>query len=348
MIERREQRRARTAFGLGLIILGLAMSRPVGRVYASEGAAASESPAASQQVNERAAAEQALMQGEIDKAVAAAERMTAANSGDGAAYMVLCRSYYAEAHADEAIGACLKAAQALPHSSEARDWLGRAYGMKAEHAGPIAGLSLAMKVKAAFESAVAVNPRDGAAVNDLSEFYIDAPAILGGGLDRAAALADEVQGQLPQQAHRIRARAAVKEKDYGTAEREFRAAVGVANLPNAWVDLGAFYMERGEYDKAVDALKQGLAVDHAKDASVVDAASLLDRMHREQGVAEQALREYLESGAKSDAAPAIEVHVMLGKLLAGEGNKAGAKIEFDKALEMASGYAPAKQALRTM
>jgi Flp pilus assembly protein TadD len=140
----------------------------------------------------------------------------------------------------------------------------------------------------------------------------------------------------------------VKAKDYGTAEREFRAAVGVANLPDAWADLGAFYMERGEDDKAVDALKQCLAVDHAKDASVVDAASLLDRMHREQGLAEQALQGYLESGTKSDAAPVIEVHVMLGKLLASEGNKAGAKIEFDKALEMASGYAPARQALHTL
>ena len=37
--------------------------------------------------------------------------------------------------------------EALPHSSEAQDWLGRALGMKAERAGPISGLSLALKVK---------------------------------------------------------------------------------------------------------------------------------------------------------------------------------------------------------
>ena len=72
--------------------------------------------------------------------------------------------------------------------------------MKAEHAGPIAGLSLALKVKAAFEAAVALDPRNGAAANDLSEFYIDAPAMIGGGLDKTAALADHVAAQLPQQA----------------------------------------------------------------------------------------------------------------------------------------------------
>jgi tetratricopeptide (TPR) repeat protein len=301
--------------------------------------------AADRLVTERAAAERALMQGQIDEAVARFQRIAAANPKDGQTDLLLCRSFYAEEHPDEAIDACGRAVQTLPRSSEAQDWLGRAYGMKAEHAGPIAGLSLALKVKAAFEAAVALDPRNGAAANDLSEFYIDAPAMIGGGLDKTAALADHVAAQLPQQAHRMRALAAEKRKDYGTAEREFRAAVEVANRPDAWADLGAFYRRRGQYDKSVNVLKQCLAVDQARDASLVDAASLLDRMHRETGLAEQALRNYLESDAKSDAAPVIKVHVMLGKLLADAGDKAGAKIEFDKALQMASGYAPAKQAL---
>lgn len=342
IVEGQGERKARPVSAWGLLALLLCM------MSGSAWAVASEGVAVKQQANGRDAAERALMEGEIDEAVADAKRLTAANPADGKAYMVLCRSYYAEQHVDAAIGACLKAAQTLPQSSEARDWLGRAYGMKANRAGPISGLSLALKVKAAFEAAVAMNPRDGAAVNDLSEFYIDAPAIIGGGLDRAAALADQVQGQLPQQAHRMRALAAEKNKDYGTAEREFRAAVAVANKPDAWVDLGAFYRRRGEYDKAVETLKECLRVDRAKDASVVDAASVLDQMHREQELAARTLREYLEGGAKSDAAPAMAVHVMLGKLLASEGDKAGAKIEFEKALAMASGYAPARQALQTL
>jgi tetratricopeptide (TPR) repeat protein len=297
---------------------------------------------------ERMAAERALMQGQIDEAITRAHRIAGANPNDAAAYLLLCRSFYAEAHADKAIDACVKAVQILPRSSEAEDWLGRAYGMKAERAGPISGLTLALKVKAAFETAVALDPRNGAAANDLSEFYIDAPSVIGGGLDRAATLADHVEPQLPQQAHRMRALAAEKRKDYGTAEREFRAAVKVANQPDAWSDLGMFYWQRGEPDKAVDALKQCLALDRTKDASIVDAASLLNQMHREPKLAEQTLQEYLASNAKSDAAPAIKVYVMLGKQQADGGDKAGAKIEFDKALAMASGYAPARQALQEL
>jgi tetratricopeptide (TPR) repeat protein len=288
------------------------------------------------------------MQGHIDEAIGMARRITVESPQDGEAYFVLCRSYYAEAHTDEAINACAKTVQMLPRSSQAQDWLGRAFGMEAEHAGPIAGLTLALKVKAAFEAAVALNPNDGDAVSDLGEFYVDAPSLIGGGVDKAAALADRVAATLPQQADRIHGLVAEKNKDYGTAERDFRAEVALANRPDAWADLGTYYRRRGEYDKAVDALKQCLALDRAKDASIVDAASLLDRMHREPELAVQALREYQESTAKTDAAPLIRVDVMLGKLLASEGDKAGAKIEFEKALQMASGYDPAKQALQKL
>jgi tetratricopeptide (TPR) repeat protein len=312
------------------------------RSYAGAGMAADRS------ATERAAAERALMLGQIDEAVARAQRLAAADPNDGQAYLLLCRSFYAEGHEDEAIDACTKATQALPRSSEAQDWRGKAIGMKAQHAGPISGLSLALKVRAAFESAVALDPRNGDAMNDLGEFYIDAPSIIGGGLDKSTALATQVQDSLPQPAHRILAMTAEKRKDYGTAEREFRAAIAVANQPDAWDDLGAFYRRRGQFDQAVYVLKQSLAMDRSKDASLVDAASLLNRMHREPELAEQALRDYLESRVKSDAAPAIKVHVMLGKLLATEGDKADAKIEFETALQMASGYAPAKQALQEL
>jgi tetratricopeptide (TPR) repeat protein len=341
-IARRTSERTRIASFLRLFLLALLLGSGVGNLHAADDAARGHA------ITERKAAERSLMQGQIDEAVATFQRIVSANPKDGQAYLLLCRSFYAEEQQDEAIDACENAVQTLPRSSEAQDWLGRAYGMKANRAGPIAGFNLARKVKVAFETAVELDPRNGAAVNDLSEFYIDAPSVIGGSQDKAAALADRVEAQLPQEAHRIRAQAAEKRKDYGTAEREFKAAVEVANHPDAWADLGAFYSRRSQEDKAVDALKQCLAIDRVKDASIVDAASLLEKMYREPQLAEQALRQYLGSNAKSDAAPVIKVHVMLGKLLANTGDKTGAKIEFDKSLEMASSYVPAKQALQKL
>jgi tetratricopeptide (TPR) repeat protein len=322
-----------------LLLILLLLSSNAGYLHATDGAA-------TDRTTDRNAAERSLLQGRIDEAVATLQRILLENPKDAQSYLLLCRSFYAEEHHDEAIAACENAVRLIPGSSEAADWMGRAYGRKAQQAGRIAEFNLARKVKVAFETAVQLNPKNGAAVNDLGEFYVDAPSFIGGGQEKAVALAFRVAAQLPQESHRVQALAAEKREDYGTAEREYKAAIEVANHPGAWTDLAAFYIQRQQPDRAVNALKQCLSIDQAKDANIIDAASLLDSIHREPLLQEQALQQYLQSDAKSDAAPAIKVHVMLGKLLAGTGDKAGAKIEFGMALQLASHYAPARQALQ--
>ena len=294
---------------------------------------------------DRKAAERALLIGRTDDSIAALQRLIAANPHDGSSYLLLCRGYFASDQVDKAIDACESAARITPQDSDTQDWLGRAYGVKADHSGPIEGFKLARKVRAAFESAVELNPHNGPAVNDLSEYYIGAPSIVGGGLDKADALADRSLAALPQQAHRIRAMAAEKRKDYITAEREFQAAVNVANRPDACSDLGGFYARRHQEDTAVETLKRCIAANKLRDAAIVDAASILNEIHREPKLTAQALQQYLAGNAKTDAAPAARVHVMLGKMLLSSGDTAGARMEFGKALELASNYPPAKKAL---
>jgi len=290
----------------------------------------------------------ALLEGNADDAVAQLKQILAADSTNGQAHLLLCRAYYAQSMAAAASSECTAALRTLANDSSAQDWAGRAYGMQANGAGPIAGLRLAFKVRNAFEAAVRINPLNGDAVNDLSEYYIDAPSIVGGGFDKAAHLADRSQAQLPQSSHRMRAMAAEKQKDYATAEREFRAATSVANQPNAWADLGAFYSRRAQPDRASEALRRAIALDRAHDATLVDAATTLTEVNREPRLAERALRDYLDSHSKSDAAPAFKVHVQLAKLLRDEGNSADAKIELEHSLELASGYAPARKELAAL
>jgi tetratricopeptide (TPR) repeat protein len=294
---------------------------------------------------DRKAAERSLLIGRTDESIATLQRLVAANPNDSYSFLLLCRGFFASDQIDKAIEACESAAHVAPRDSEIQDWLGRAYGIKADHSGPIEGFKLARKVRAAFESAVELNPHNGAAVDDLSEYYVGAPSIVGGGLDKADALADRSLAALPQQAHRIRAMAAEKRKDYGTAEREFQAAVNVANRSDACSDLGGFYARRHQEDIAVETLKRCIAANKLKDAAIVDAASILNEIHREPKLAALALQQYLAGNAKSDAAPAARVHVMLGKMLIGSGDTPGARIEFGKALELASNYTPAKKAL---
>ncbi len=292
-------------------------------------------------------AEHSLMLGRVDEAVIELRQTISADPSNGAAHLLLCRAFYAQESAAAAVSECEAAlANGLAGESRAQDWMGRAYGMKADRSGPLTGLSLAKKVKAAFERAVQLDPENGVAANDLSEYYVAAPSIVGGGLDKATSLAARVESRLPQQAHRMRAFVARKKKDYITAEREFRAAVAVAGRADAWTDLGDFYAQRGQGDQAVAALRHAVEANAAADASLLDVASILSSIHREPRMAMQALRQYLASNAMSDAGPAFKAHYQLGRLLEAEGNRPAAKSEYEAALALSANYAPARNALQ--
>jgi Tfp pilus assembly protein PilF len=225
-------------------------------------------------------------------------------------------------------------------------WLGRAYGLKASHANPFAALKLAIKVRTSFERAVQLDPENIRAMSDLGEFYVEAPSLIGGGLDKAQALAARMQTRFPAQAHRLLALVAEKKKQDSIAEAEFSSAVAAGKTPEAYIDLGHFYQRHNQPDKMVDALQSGIATDRRKGPSLVDAASILTDAHRSPELAETLLRSYLSSSAKTDDAPAFKVHVQLGDLLAHDGDPAAAQREYTAALALASNYAPARKAMQ--
>lgn len=99
-----------------------------------------------------------LQQGRVDGARTALQQTLDARPGDAEAHQLLCRVYYAQEMADAAIHECEQAASADPQNSTTQMWLGRAYGMKASHANPLAAFVLARKVRYAFERAVQLAP----------------------------------------------------------------------------------------------------------------------------------------------------------------------------------------------
>ena len=121
-----------------------------------------------------------------------------------------------------------------------------------------------------------------------------------------------------------------------------------ANHPvlEAWVDLGLFYQQQSQYDKAVSALQSSVEANRTKNAALVDAASIYTDMRRQLDVAEQLLRDYLASPAKSDDAPTFKVHQQLGDLLKLRGDMAGAHREYEVATSLASNYGPARKAVQ--
>ena len=295
-----------------------------------------------------ASADMALQAGRASQAKQLLAQSLAATPRDAKAHQLLCRLYYAEDMADAAVSECLQAVAQASSDSDNQMWLGRAYGLKASEANPFSALQLAKSVRAAFERAVQLNPRNVPAMSDLGEFYVSAPSVLGGGLDKAGALAKQMEPVSQAAAYRLLALVALSRSDIHSAEMNFKAAVNEGHSPGAYVDLAHFYEQHDRPEDAVAQVQAAIAADRAKDAALVDAASILISAKRRPDLAVNLLRAYLDSDAKSDGAPAFQVHVKLGKLLIKQNDTAGAQREFAAALALAPDYVPAQKAARSL
>lgn len=104
----------------------------------------------------------------------------------------------------KAIDVLDKASGLAPTRSMVQVWLGRAWGHRAE-ANKIMALSWARKAKDAFEKAVSLDGKNIDALDDLFEYYVNAPAIVGGGLDKAEQVAKKIAMIEPDKGQRLMA-----------------------------------------------------------------------------------------------------------------------------------------------
>jgi tetratricopeptide (TPR) repeat protein len=288
------------------------------------------------------AAHLSLNRGKADDALQLLDTALRQNPADAEAHNLLCRVYYAEERWDDAIQECQRAVRLEPGNSSYHMWLGRSYGQKAERVNFVTAYKMAKRIRPEFEAAAQLDPRSGEALSDLGEYYAQAPGILGGGLDKAAAVALQLDAFAPDRAHNLRAQIAEAKKDYPEAEREFRAAITVTQSPaRAWMDIGSFYRRRERWDDMLTSVSSGANADLEHGPALVDGASTLIASGRQLSLAADWMRLYLSSNALSEEAPAFAIHARLGELLKKMGDNQGAERELAAAKSLAKDYAAA-------
>ncbi|MBN9664028.1 MAG: tetratricopeptide repeat protein [Acidobacteria bacterium] len=189
-----------------------------------------------------------------------------------------------------------KAVQADPSKSGYVNWLGRAWGRRAETANPFMAPGYASKARQFFEKAVALNPKDVEAVNDLFSYYLEAPGFLGGGMDKAMTLAEQIRTNDPAEYHFALAQIAQRRKQYDLAEGQLRKAVDLApKQVGRVIDLARFLARRGKYGESETIFQQAAKVDpSSKRVLYARAESYIDS-NRNLDVARKLLNEYLQS-----------------------------------------------------
>jgi len=176
---------------------------------------------------------------------------------------------------DAAVAAGENAVKALPGSSEAHLWLGRAYGQKAIRASIFSRLGFAKKCLVEFEKAVALDPNSTDARYDLLSFHVNAPGFAGGDMAKAREQAAEIARLDPARGHVAEGAIFTSQKMWPEAEAEYRKALDLRpESAHVHWRYGRFLVKVGRKDEARAELHRALALDPANEGARNDLAHL--------------------------------------------------------------------------
>ncbi|MDQ2712696.1 MAG: tetratricopeptide repeat protein [Acidobacteriota bacterium] len=229
------------------------------------------------------------------------------HSDDPAVNFLLGRDYFMTGEFKKSSDYLEKSAAARPSNSEYLDWLGRAYGKRAELSNPLMAAGLASKARQVFERAVQADGTNRDALDDLFDYYLEAPGFLGGGYDKAAGTAEKLSAIDPGEGYYDKFKLDQKRKEFGTAERHLRQAVAVApHSAEHLIALAKFLANQGRigesdavFAKAQEAVPNSPKVWFAQ-------ADVLVKQRRNLSQAKALLTKYVNSTISADDPPREE------------------------------------------
>ncbi len=261
------------------------------------------------------AVRQLLVERKLPEAEAAALKLTQAHPLEGAAFATLGTVLMTKQDPEAAVKAFERAVALDPKSSEFQRRLGDAYGFSAQKAGLLSKMGFAKKCVAAYEKAAELDPKSIAARQSLLGYYQQAPAMVGGGMDKAYAQAAEIKKLNADQGRLAYAQLYAAEKKWTEAFTEFEEVLKTEPenyLANFQIGrLAALSGDR--LDRGLEALRKALTLTPTPGAAGHEAA-----------------------------------HWRLGNILEKKGDKAGAKAAYEAALKVNPKFPQAIEALKKL
>jgi uncharacterized protein HemY len=240
------------------------------------------------------------------------EVLQAVPNKDAAVYELMGRNYYGLGDFRKATEALEHSAVLAPGNSTVYLWMGRAYGRRAETSSIVTAPGFANKARQSFEKAAQLNPANLEAQSDLFEYYLEAPGILGGGFDKAAATAAQIARISPAEGYWAQARLAEKRKEFGSAEAHLRRAVEIAPQQiSRLIDLARLLTGRGRYQEADMSLAMAEKIAPNSPRLMFAKADLYIKSKRNLDVARQLLKRYLSSTLTPEDPPRADAEKLL-------------------------------------
>jgi tetratricopeptide (TPR) repeat protein len=237
---------------------------------------------------------------------------------DGPVLELIGQNHYMQGEYKKATEFLEKAVAADPANSDYELWLGRAFGRRAETASPFTAAGNANKARQHFEKAVQLNPRNLEALSDLFEYYLEAPGFMGGGLDKAVGVADQMASLDPVEGHWAQARLAEKKKEFVSAEEHLQRAAEMApHQASRLVDLARFLAKQGRYQESDQSFRKAEKIAPNSPQVIYARADTYIEQGRNLPAARKLLKRYLDAQLSPDDPPRAAAEKLLKKASGG-------------------------------
>lgn len=239
-----------------------------------------------------------------------------------------------------------RATRESPNEAAFHFWFGRATGEQAQRANVLRQPGLARRTKGEFERAVELDSSYIPAREGLVRYYIAAPGMFGGSIDRAREQAAAITRLNAYRGGLAHANVAIADKDTAAlirAHEELAALfpdslvprVSLFNVHAARRDWPAAWRE---LDAALRLRPSLVTLRYAEGRVAAESGQQLDR-------GEAALRAYLGHSPAPNEPSLAGAHWRLGMIAAHRGDVAGARKSYETALSVDPKFEPAKAAL---
>jgi tetratricopeptide (TPR) repeat protein len=216
------------------------------------------------------------------------------------------------------------------------EWLGRAYGEKADHTSMFSALGLARKTHREFEVAVELDERNFSARQALIEFDCAAPGMVGGGEEKARPEFEKLKSMDASEWHYSVGNCRRQKKEFVTADAEFQLALeSHPKRAELIFDIGDYAMRHSQAERLIEVGDIGAQVAPSDPCGMFYRAVGLILKKEKPEEAERFLREYLQKAPKRTGYPRYATaHEWLGRLYEDKGDRKSAEKEYQAALQL--------------
>src|SRR5271157_5133559 len=296
------------------------------------------------------AARRAYERTDYAEAIAILDAAAAKEPNNGETQLLLTKAHIGVEQFNAAEKSGERAVAIDPKNSEYHNWLGQAYGGKADHSSVFTAYPLARKTRREFETAVRLDDHNFDAAQHLVEYDCTAPPFVGGGEEKARPLIQVLLRLDASQGYYAAGNCRRLKKDFSAADAEFLKALEShpKSLDNI-EEIAGYFANHGMPERVLS------AADAAEAAAPADPRG---RFFRAMGWilkgenlpdAEKVLLNYIHAVPRHPTYPGPwAAHYWLGQLYEKQRNLAAARGEYGAALKLNAKYKKAQDALKQL